>query len=355
METSNWERAERRLLKMIDPDAPATPAASIAESIGAYLDDCAVRALAESTIRGYRKMLGHFQDFAAHEAYPTLESFNIEALDRFRASRRGRDQTKAAKPSTLRKEIECLRAFCAFAMDRGWMKTNLAKNLRPPKESSLPTLPYDTSEVRLILDACSKLGNRDHAATMRARERAMAFILLLLYSGLRISDGAALERSRLNPKTGHLLIRQAKTGAPLHVKLPKSAIEALLALPKESTQYFFWNGIGKLATQVGNLRKTISRVLKIAGVKGHPHRFRDTFAVRLLEQDVPIRTVQLLLGHTSVRTTEKHYAPFVKSQQRLLDDAVDKLDFGESLSELPKRGLKKAVRNPKRDVRPATA
>jgi integrase len=37
--------------------------------------------------------------------------------------------------------------------------------------------------------------------------------------------------------------------------------------------------------------------------------------------------VQLLLGHTSVQTTEKHYAPFVTSQQRLLDAATDRLDF----------------------------
>jgi integrase len=68
-------------------------------------------------------------------------------------------------------------------------------------------------------------------------------------------------------------------------------------------------------------------VLAIAGIEGHPHRFRDTFSVRLLEGRENLRTVQLLLGHTSIRTTEKHYAPWVQSVQRILDAATAKLDF----------------------------
>lgn len=66
----------------------------------------------------------------------------------------------------------------------------------------------------------------------------------------------------------------------------------------------------------------------MAKVKGHPHRFRDTFSVSLLEKGENLHTVQLLLGHTSIKTTEKHYAPFVESFQRVLDAATSKLGFG---------------------------
>jgi integrase/recombinase XerD len=52
--------------------------------------------------------------------------------------------------------------------------------------------------------------------------------------------------------------------------------------------------------------------------------------VRLLEHDVPIRTVSRLLGHKSVITTERYYAHWVKSHQKLLDDAVAVLDFVSS-------------------------
>jgi len=93
-------------------------------------------------------------------------------------------------------------------------------------------------------------------------------------------------------------------------------------------EYFFWNGTSAPSTAIGLARRTISRLLVNAGVEGHPHRFRDTFSVGLLEKGEDLRTVQLLLGHTSIKTTEKHYAPYVESFQRILDAATAKLDFG---------------------------
>jgi integrase len=50
--------------------------------------------------------------------------------------------------------------------------------------------------------------------------------------------------------------------------------------------------------------------------------FRDTFAVELLLSGVPIDQVSLLLGHSSVKVTEKHYAPFVKACQEQLENSV---------------------------------
>ena len=57
----------------------------------------------------------------------------------------------------------------------------------------------------------------------------------------------------------------------------------------------------------------------------------DTFSVSVLEKGEDLHTVQLLLGHTSIKTTEKHYAPFVQSFQRILDAATAKLDFGRKV------------------------
>jgi integrase len=58
-------------------------------------------------------------------------------------------------------------------------------------------------------------------------------------------------------------------------------------------------------------------------VNGHTHRFRDTFAVALLEKGATIENVSRLLGHTSIKITERHYSPWVKSRQDALDAASD--------------------------------
>jgi len=56
----------------------------------------------------------------------------------------------------------------------------------------------------------------------------------------------------------------------------------------------------------------LSRIFKLAGIpNGHAHRFRDTFAVELRLSSVPLERVSILLGHGSVKVTEKHYSPGV--------------------------------------------
>ena len=63
--------------------------------------------------------------------------------------------------------------------------------------------------------------------------------------------------------------------------------------------------------------------LQLAGVsEGHSHRLRDTFAVRMLDAGLSIENVSALLGHASTKVTEKHYSPWVKTQQDALDREV---------------------------------
>ena len=67
----------------------------------------------------------------------------------------------------------------------------------------------------------------------------------------------------------------------------------------------------------------LRRLFQLAEIpNGHPHRFRDTFAVELLLAGVSIEQVSVLLGHQSIRVTERHYAPWVRSRQEKLEADV---------------------------------
>lgn len=316
VKTRDWARAVKRVEAWERAPRAAKPVTTLAGAIEAYIADCRVRSLAESTIESYAKTTEHLLQFSGSKL---TDEIDMDLLSAFRESRK-------VAPSTSGKELESLRAFCAFCVKRGWIERNWAKEMKAPKEKALPTLPFSQADVTKILDACGRLEDDNPNTRERTRLLARARVLVMLYSGLRISDTVRLRRDSVDMETGKCLLRVMKTGVPLYVTLHGSAVSALDALPKTG-DYFFWTGESKLRTAVGNARKSIQRVLALAGVKGHPHRFRDTFSVRLLENGEDLRTVQLLLGHTSIRTTEKHYAPYVKSFQRILDAATAKLAF----------------------------
>ena len=92
-------------------------------------------------------------------------------------------------------------------------------------------------------------------------------------------------------------------------------------LEKFEGEYFFWSGQGLVKTALSNLQRSLERLGKIAGVKFHAHQLRDSFATSLLLKSVPLETVAVLLGN-SVKVCEKHYAPWVKVRQDLLEEAV---------------------------------
>ena len=127
----------------------------------------------------------------------------------------------------------------------------------------------------------------------------------------------ALEACRI--KGNRLLLYTQKTGVPVHTVLPEFVISVLESTPRKSPRHFFWSGEGKLESIVRSWQTRLRKLFLLASVPGHPHRFRDTLAVSLLLAGVPIERVAVLLGHQSVRVTEKHYSPWVYARQQQLE------------------------------------
>jgi integrase/recombinase XerD len=121
--------------------------------------------------------------------------------------------------------------------------------------------------------------------------------------------------------------KRQKTGVPVANPIPHELAENLLLLENSNPAYFFWSGNGKVQSATSNWgQRFIAPCFKAAGIKSDgnmlSHRLRDTFAVDLLEKGVPMEEVSKLLGHKSIRVTEKSYAKWSKGRQDRLDTLV---------------------------------
>jgi integrase/recombinase XerD len=234
-----------------------------------------------------------------------LNEFYARFLRKFRST--WKDGNLAAL-----KKLERLRMFLRFALGSKWITENPAAEIKNPRVHTRPTLPFTHEEMIRILKACDDLHEASGKTGKANMLRIRPLVLMLRYSGMRVGDAVGCAVERLNGMK--LLLYTQKTGVPVYCPLPDFVVSALEEMSPMSERHFFWTGGSKLQTATGDWQAKLKKLFE--KVDGHAHRFRDTFAVELLLAGVPIERVSILLGHTSIRITERHYTPWVRRTTR---------------------------------------
>jgi integrase len=306
----DWQKAQQRARDWeAEGFTEAGKVQTVKEACDRFLNDAKARDLKEPTLYKFSLLFRQMQDFALTNGLVFVSDFTLDWVRRFRESWPNRNL--AAK-----KKLENLRAFFRFAHDSGWVASNPATKLKPPRITDPVVVPFTRDEVIKIVKACDRYPDKQNAVRLRA------LVLLLQYSGLRIGDAVTLSRDRISD--GKLSLYTTKTGTAVYCPLPPVVITALDAVPANG-KFFFWTGASKPKSTVGNWQRAMKRLFKLADVShGHPHKFRHTFATELLQDGVSLDDVAMLLGHRSSKITERHYSHWIAARQRNLEASVRK-------------------------------
>jgi integrase/recombinase XerD len=300
------EKLKQRFEKPGATDGPVT----ISSAWDAFDADAKSRQLKEPTLNKYKYLRADMERFAHREGLRFIVEFSLAMLGKWRSTWPNRNLSAL-------KKLEFVRCFLRFAHDRSWIPDNPARKLKSPKITARPTLPFTPKEMVAIVAALDNYGQEGS----RNRRRMKALVLLLRHSGLRIGDAVTLSRERID--RDKLFLYTSKAGTPVYCPLPSFVITALEAAAGEHERFYFWTGNGKPKSIISDWQEKLKTMFKSAELpSGHAHRFRDTFATELLLAGVPLERVSILLGHSSIRITERHYSPWVRSRQEQLERDV---------------------------------
>ncbi len=273
---------------------------SLEELVRRFLDYLFIeKGLAENTRQAYRRDLSKLVYFA-RKTRKTSTEIKADDLSRFL-----QEQSRAGLSArSLSRLVSALRSFYRFLVLDGYLKKNPAAGLKTPRPWVILPKFLTVAEVEKLLS------QPDTGKPQGCRDRAM--LELLYASGLRVSELANLELGQVNLEANFLICR-GKGGKERAVPFGASAaawvtryLQTVRPLfLKNETQFVFLTRQGRPFTRQG-VWKLLHQYAVAAGLedKVSPHVLRHSFATHLLERGADLRSVQVMLGHSRITTTQ---------------------------------------------------
>jgi integrase/recombinase XerD len=279
------------------------------ESIENFLHYLEVeKGYSEHTISAYHNDLGGLADFAQREASKqgskaSWANFNRQNM----LSHMLELKERGYVATTIARKVAAARSFFGFMVAEGLIKNNPTENMSSPSVGKALPKPIPISQVRLLLEQPAKLSTAE-----AKRDRAM--LELLYASGMRISELVALNLGDVNIE-GDYFVRCLGKGRkeriiPLYEQVATTVKKYVdedrpkLAHGRKDVALFL-NARGQRLTRQGFWQK-LKEYAKMAGLSSSisPHTLRHSFATHMLSGGADLRSVQELLGHANISTTQ---------------------------------------------------
>jgi len=245
-------------------------------------------ALSEATRRAYRSDVGEFCRWL-EDRDTSLDAVDVRVLAEYVAWLGGARRGRKLAPATISRKLAAVRAFLRHAL--GPERVSDAR-LGPRRARRLPDAPA-AAEIERTLDALEGEG------PVALRNRAL--VELVYSAGLRSAEAVGLDLGDVDFEQELVHVRRGKGGKERVVPLGEEAALWLARYLREARPALATGANDALFLSARGRRLDTSTLRRIVP---HPHRLRHAFATHLLDGGADLRTIQELLGHSSLSTTQ---------------------------------------------------
>lgn len=280
---------------------------SIATEIQDYLSNCEhQKKLSPNTIRAYKIDAKYFLPFLSQYK---LQNEPVSKIEKVIIQQFVDNLLAHYAPRTCKRKIACIKAFFNYLEFEDIIPINPFRKIRLKiKEAqTLPKVMKQSETTEQLRYVYQMANNTKTKRQLFYAKRAIAVYELLLGTGMRIGELCHLKLSSLD--LDNLTIRILGKGGKERIvylvsDIVVDAIKAYLKLRTSHSEFIFtnWNNNRMREESIRNIILSIGE--KTVHRRITPHMFRHTFATMLLENNVDIRYIQELLGHSSIRTTQ---------------------------------------------------
>ncbi len=270
-----------------------------------------VRNLAENSVKGY---VSDLESFLKHLEKMKIEEFSELELTHIRSWLANLQSTGVSR-ATMARRIVSIRAFTYWAASQGWIKSDLGADLAIPKpHRTLPEV-LDIADTETVI---ASLQTRADEEPTSLTIRNLAMLEILYASGARVSELCGLDIRSIDHdrKTLQVLGKGSKErvvpiGIPAMRALNNYLTVARPQLVNEKSGNAVFLGSRGNRIDQRTVREIVYDAMSAIGSKMGPHGLRHTAATHLLEGGADLRTVQEILGHSSLATTQiyTHVSP----------------------------------------------